>query len=583
MRVSPSTVTCFNLFVLCLLSLHCASAQSASQPSITGISGCNDVGVTTWNCSAGATVTVTGAGFLDDPRAYMSSDDVLLRCIVQHPIQSSSFACYLESVRPPTWPGNVLERSVVYFPTTNVSSPAFYGFAMTHTDMPYLTGVYGCDDSNNAAGTFTRNCQPDSTVLTVVGLHFSVIPTMPATAISVSLGGKRTMAGARVVNDTVMTIALSAFYARVVLPDHYSSQPLPLIVQCGWYSTNSVNVSLVSPIPPPQVTAINNLFNPASGGCQGRNVTTGLAMLGCVPGVSSLLITGHYFYQPMQAFVGGQPCAITTFSSTQMSCTLPVIPNYIPGRLYDLVLNDSVYADDGDVGIVPQAVSFVGGAVLVSALPCAPGCGIAVSAKCQAGQVLTIQGVGFTTDPAAYMTLTNPRSGWSGNCSRLVEVDQYTYACTLPALPADEAAVQPAQMSVALTSQGKTSSPLLVMAYDSATPISISAIQGCGQTVLAGADGSLSISNCYPTDWLTMTGQNFQLGSLGNPPSVNSQAPSLQMAVTLLNSTSLIGFFRGLQTNLPFAQPVLLRPHRRTGLLQPLQRHLHRPPSPSHH
>ena len=550
-----SSVRCL-VVLFSLLVLPSVMAQSSPQPTITSVSGCTDVGVTTWNCTGGSTLTVTGTNFIDDPSAYMSSNDAGLQCWISHPIDvvNNNFTCYLESNRPPTWPGNVLERSVIRFVVANVTSAPFYGFAMTHTDMPVLTGVYGCDDSNNANHDFTQNCVPDMTVLTVTGLHFDVINTVPYTSVMVRIGQRITTAFPQLINDTALTVALSTFYSRILIPDHYAGQPIPLFIQLSWYLTNSVNISFTNPIPPPQVVSLSS-FSAQSGGCQGRNAS-GLGLVGCVPGVSSAVISGHYFYQPMQVFVGGQLCMIRAIASTQITCLLPIIPLYVPGQLYDLVLNDSIYWDDNDVGVVPQAISFVGGAVLASALPCAAGCGIAYSAKCQAGQAITIQGVGFTSDPQAVMSLTNPRSGWSGNCTSLVEVDQYTYACTLPQLTTAEAALQPTAMTFILWSNGLVSTPLSVIAYDSATPIIISAITGCNQSIAVASDGSLSIGGCDPYALLTLTGANFFRGTFNAPPGIWSADMNLQMTVPSMTSTSLVAYFRLYQPRLAFDIPI---------------------------
>ena len=62
------------LVLLCLLP-SLTSAQSTSYlPTITSVSGCTDVGTSTYNCSeTGETLTISGVNFLVNPDAAPSA------------------------------------------------------------------------------------------------------------------------------------------------------------------------------------------------------------------------------------------------------------------------------------------------------------------------------------------------------------------------------------------------------------------------------------------------------------------------------------------------------------------------------
>ena len=553
-------------FLLFLL-LPALFAQTLPQPNITSISGCTDVGNTTWNCTAGSELTVRGQNFREDVWS-VSSSDVLLDCIINEPIDvvNSSLTCWLRSNRPPTWPGNVLEASVLSF-RTGPSTPVFYGFAMSHVYMPVLTGIYGCNDTANNDGTWTRDCQPDSAQLTIVGAHFSVFDTLPYGQVHLLLADSALPTiFINVLNDSALVVDLGEFYARTFVPDHYASQALKVAFQVSWYYTNAVYLSLLAPIPPPAIGSFASATSPADGGCQGPN-PSGPGLVGCVPGISHIGIYGHFFYQPMRVLVGGYPCQILYMDSTQMQVVLPLIPNYVPGFSYDLVLNDSVYWDDDEVGIYPQAFAFEGGAIPTHVLPCIPSCSLQGSgAKCRSGDVLTVKGVGFTSDPAAFMTLSNGQ-GWSANCTTLVEVDADTYACTLPESPG----YQPQRMTITLTTMGVTSTPLPVIPYDLDEPLYITGVEGCGQQVLGGSTFSsnytISLTGCSPGDDLILIGSGFrELPPYGEQPTIlthDNEAVELQMLILSLNYTALHvhlpgGYFKYITYGRPYAFSVIL-------------------------
>ena len=128
-------------------------------------------------------------------------------------------------------------------------------------------------------------------------------------------------------------------------------------------TTNAVQVSFISPVPPPNVTALisESYVTTVSACLSGESSPPSLS--GCVPGESVITIVGDYFYQPINVYIGGKLCepaaGLYVVSPRQIVCVVPLLDYYVPGFYYDLVLNDTVYADNPEVGVLPSAIAFL--------------------------------------------------------------------------------------------------------------------------------------------------------------------------------------------------------------------------------
>ena len=237
--LSPLLFLSLHLLVV-VLSCLCASPVSAQQPVVTSVSGCTDVGSATWNCSnSGVTLTVYGSGFVpDENAAFILVDRKQLSsgCTINQPISSSTnLTCELSSIDRTFVQGGVLEGFEIAFPSLAtppeyyVGTPLFYGVAWVHTPLPTITRISGCDDSNNADGQYTANCNPDYNILTLTGIDFSMfseaVTGVPADRVQTVINGVNVGNTPWVlVNSTTIQIPLQDEYSRILVPDHYTAR-----------------------------------------------------------------------------------------------------------------------------------------------------------------------------------------------------------------------------------------------------------------------------------------------------------------------------------------------------------------------
>jgi len=438
--------------LLAALCLGLPLSLGQSLPVITSVSGCTDVGSTTWNCTSGMTLTVHGTDFVADEGAHLyfpTSAHGETYCWMNHPITASNLTCNIYTEDRTFQVGDFLEPVAVIFPSIKgdnprgfYETPAFAGVAFAHIAFPRIDRISGCDDSNNTDGQYTAHCDPETTTLTLTGSGFSMfteeVSGLPGMLLHTNIGGVGAHIDWEAVSDSTFLVHLATSYTRLMAPDHYTGTPLPLSLSVFDRSTNVVYVGFVTPLPPPRIDAlISTTWLVWQVPCQ---TSINGALGGCTPGVSVITIQGHHFYQPLSVYIGGKLCT-PLFppypTATELYYIVPMLDNYVPGLYYDLVVNDTVYADEPEVGVMKSAIAFLPGPTLSSVVPCIATYqpDIAQFPKCSPGHVLTIVGTGFLpADPTAYMNITGIARPFSGQCSNLQVIDNEHLTCTLPDL-----------------------------------------------------------------------------------------------------------------------------------------------------
>ena len=497
--------------------------QPSPLPVITAVSGCTDVGSVTYNCTSGATLAIHGTDFVDDDNAalvfpYTSGHTV---CWINPQLYATNITCNLFTDDRTFLHGDKLEAVQIGFPSIPVegsiyyySRPLFYGVAFLHVPLPSITSISGCDDSNNTDGQYTASCLPEVATLTLTGIDFSIfdqaVSGMPYDHLVLNIGGRRNTVRWQLFGTTVIEVPLAEMYGRLVVPDHYTGQPLPVSLSTGQLTTNNVFVSFVSPQPPPRVDSMS--------GCQTSTVSP-LSVGGCVPGVSQITLHGHYLYPPISVYVGGKLCTqvATQFTSpTLIVCVVPSIDEYVPGFCYDLYLNDTVYADEPEVGLLPAAVSYVAGPIVSGVVPCIDTLRTNLPypfAKCQPGQLLTIVGVGFQpADPAAYVSISIWYGGSDAQCSNLTVLDNEHIVCLLPDLGPSSRGLTLA--SLTLHTHGNTTQGFQLYVYDVVDPMHVTSLSGCGEQTSEVVGGIPTLASCVPGDTIAIHGSHFPLDTI---------------------------------------------------------------------
>ena len=560
--------------VYCFLAAFCLGlphASSQSLPIITSVSGCTDVGSTTWNCTSGMTLTVHGTDFVADEGAHLyfpTSAHGETYCWMNHPITASNLTCNIYTEDRTFQVGDFLDPVAVIFPSIKgdnsrgfYETPAFAGVAFAPIAFPRLDRISGCDDSNNTDGQYTAHCDPETTTLTLTGSGFSMfkeeVSGLPGMLLDTIIGGVRAHLDGEVVSDSTFLIHLARSYTRLISPDHYTGTPLPLSLSVFDRSTNVVFIGFVTPLPPPRIDAL--LSYPFADAVACQIVTDSGALGGCTPGVSSIVIQGHHFYQPISVYIGGKLCT-PVFppypTATELYYVVPLLDEYVPGLYYDLVINDTVYADEPEVGVVKSAIAFLPGPTLSGVVPCIATYqpDIAQFPKCSPGHVLTIVGTGFLpADPTAYMNITGIARPFSGQCSSLQVIDNEHLTCTLPDLGSVSEWTL-AQMT--LYAHGNTSSPLIVYPYDYSNPITVTKLVGCGGQTSTIINGMPTLLNCDPTDIVEIEGLNIP-GQPNDHIEVYDSSLNLPLSVSYKSSTNINAALPGQSSLLVLCVPTI--------------------------
>ena len=321
--------------------------------------------------------------------------------------------------------------------------------------------------------------------------------------------------------------------------------------------TNAVPISF-TPQPAPLLTSISSSSPPS--------------VSNCLPGRSTITIQRRYFYPPVSLYIGDELCApywgARQKSSTRYTCIVPLIDYYTPGLYYDVVMHDTVYANEPQAGVLSSAVAFVPGPSLSSFVPCINALTMDgyLYANCQPGEQLAMTGTGFLpADPNACITITGSpfRIPCSGQCTSLVVLDDEHLVCTLP----DLGPVAFKEATFTLYANGNKSLPLGLYPYDSDAPIIVTSLTGCGGQSSIVVDGVVTLAGCVPGESYDLYGSDLPVSFFDVPNTVISYYP-LQMNAG--SCTHKSGTLPGWSDKLVWDTPMLWNIRTVVGLSNPL-------------
>ena len=395
--------------------------------------------------------------------------------------------------------------------------------------VPTLLSISGCQGN----GSSTLLCVPDSSVLTIQGSGFVVLREL--SSFTLFIGGQSTnlySSKYQLVNDT-LTLNLGDVYS--FLNVDYEGSPQLLSILCDpvrssghpGFSTNALSISF-APLPSPIVR-----ISASAGGCVGRtgNITQ---YSGCLPGVSTLTLAGHYLssstYALTAAGLGSFLCTLNYASGTAAQIVVPLILQDVPGQLWDLVATNS-----GGSTSLPSAVQFTTAPSAAFVATCSRvGLGSYLP-NCLPGTTVTISGSNFLPD--VQVILTDDLRKLSTTCLTPRVVDKNTVICVLPVFQnATEARLmygRNVRLSLFFPSTTQTTNTLLVyilFAYPD-SPI-LRSITGC-----EASTGPLSLSRCRSGDVVTVQGANL-IGGRNSGVTLVSQSRVVSGSCALLPESS---------------------------------------------
>ena len=547
--LSFATLLC-SLFLLSL----CPATTEAQSSSVThlliaGVSGCTDVGTVTSDCPLQTTVTLhldsrtpapvsssiistilSGPNYVSDQLYSSVSTSDPARLTLTLTIQPTGYRA--------GWTGanNFLNITFFDYATTSYSTP-FAGVSFAYVPPPTLTSITGCATSDTAG---TYGCAPDVDVLTITGsgLSWLSIARNWAAVLADIRSGWRVLV--KLVDDSCLLLSLNQTYTELVFPVHYNGTVLSFgFVSYSYidapddngyfdyYNTNTLSISFI-PLPPPSVTSV------VVSNCNNTATFNLPAYYNCLPGVSVLVLTGHYMYE-LSVLLAGEPCIPTSAVSTRFTCTLPFITAYTPGYNYPL----SVYNAAGN--ITQQATfSFTALPSIATVIPCSDhgGAVLAASPFCQAGSHLTVQGARFPNDPTVRVLLT---TSWTVgsiaspnvSCLSAFVQDSGTVVCTLPTLNASFSSLfvgRPTGIRVLFNSSTWSTNVInRITYYYPDAPIINSVTASTG--VCTATNSLTTLSTCGSDAVITISGQRF----LGDRISITANGPVSNNAYYYIN------------------------------------------------
>ena len=393
-------------------------------------------------------------------------------------------------------------------------SPAFSAQPWSY---PTVSAISGCQVSDSPV--LTTNCVPEQDSLTFTGSGFTKVSPISLRISGVNVTSiTRTVylgltAGAKVVNDSTLTLTLLDGFGFLFLAEHYSSALLTVILSDSemvplWQASPVFITMAFLPLP-----AVTRYLVYGGTATTTGNITT---YSGCIPGQSLLNIQGRYLFD-VRVTVGGYECSTDRAVNpanyalpTQLVCTLDDQDALTPGLAYDIVIS----TDEGNV-VVPQAIAYTSQPTLARILPCwddggfYPNFGFPV-ARCMSGDTLTIVGrrlvrSGLQLTGVSFQTFYAPPT--SLNCSNPQIIDDETMTCvTLPNTEKDYI-MTTSKVVAAWGAYG--SNMLATYPYDFLNSPRILSIQGCGMTTTNSR--ALFLVGCQPGDPLTLTGYNLNV------------------------------------------------------------------------
>ena len=489
--------------------------------SVSSISGCIDSYPIVTNCTFPASISIRTSGI--DTRMDPTSLSLLITS------QQVEIWIWLLSLRSDDMTIVATVTSVPYNPTlfhgranlsvydygTGIRSVPFPGISFAYDGPPTLLTIGGC----RGAGAGTYDCVPASDVVTFTGSGFRWLTNRAY--VSVQIGNNGVYAGQafQVVNDSYALLLLNTTYTYLLLPQHYSGVVLPVSIflpssgsttVLARYYTNALSVSFIT-LPAPIVISIV-----ADATCQNLTLSGGSTFyFTCIPGVSYLVVSGHYLYSDAIT-VGGSPCSKqntrvnggTAANAPLLYCTLPEILDTEPGRSYNVVVSNAAgtYVPDISVAYTAQPS--------ISAItPCEDHALAGLGSWCQPGALLTISGSRLYVDTSVTVLLVSSRPlEINVTCPQPTVVNSSTITCLLPELDSISAAQfygRSVRLLVLFNFSTVVTNTLVRTVYNLPGAPYIASISGCDLSVSAR-----DVSSCHSGGILTLSGHNFSGSSI---------------------------------------------------------------------
>ena len=518
--------------LLCSQPLLCAAQASMHDIVITSITSpnCTADGPYAVDCLLPLTMSVHTAGLPVDPLAgdTYGSYYLLIRyagvlstsCWGKRDLSDPSNSSVVCTLRLPglVLPALGVMLNVSFRDWTSLQeSLPFVGLSLANRGPPLLTSISGCA-SSNGSGTF--GCAPDVDVLQLRGSNMLWFAGVQTDYVFTSIASRLSFMGSvTALNDSYAELLLNVGYSLLLLVPHYNGTVLPLAFNLGYYPlsgdtslvpvlTNSVSISFI-PLPPPIITFVSfsSCAVTVENGTQQFN--------SCLPGVSSVSVTGHYLYGSVSvgnSTLGYFPAQLTFDyqSPLNQQASLPYIAAAEPGVQYDVMVSN-----DAGSTLLPAAFTYTAQPTLAGVDACLDSGSdyYYPPANCPPGATLLLRGFNFIDDPQLTVLLTPVYADGNVSCTNASFLSPLTITCTLPS-PA--LALQPlfyGQQSFVTvlfpSSPLNRSNTLMLAVYVSATAAIVTSVTGCGNS-----SGALSLTECRSLDVLTLAGSNLGNASL---------------------------------------------------------------------
>ena len=472
-------------------------ANNASNPVITGVSGCAvDYNNATYGCLRND-LTITGSGF-PARGVVITVGDVRCGQYGAALTPPDKIVCYYTRQwnGPPT---GQLVPVVIQDLNYGILSAPFYGVSFGELDVPVITAISGCQGS----GLVTTMCSADTDAITLTGVGFDTPNTL---GWSVSFGN----IAKPVWNYYVPTLQTDT---SVVLALNVSSDLVGSLKQAAaglrvnntipvWFSKNDVVISN-----PVYITLAPIYINVTRlDGCETR---TDFLIADCTPGVSVLSVYATNIYPPLSITVGGVACTQVDVLSSFVSCVLGAPESFLPSVAYDVVVVQGL----SEV-VIPAAVQFTARPTIqtISSAVCASDYLSPTSLHaldCTAGDVITLVGSFFSFTPQLQVRMLDDAGTVLALCEDVTLLTSWSLQCTLPVVNGSQAAAVLGRNINVLVYENATSAsnPLATVLYRAPTSVGVSGCSGC-----SGVDSTgRGTSGCVTSDVITVSGQNFVL------------------------------------------------------------------------
>lgn len=528
--IEPTTATsgtmsvCFthgNTASNCLALSYSYAPPNSSPPTVTptagfttnsslavlSVTGCGTVYAngSTSDCSTTSgswrQLTLVGSGFPPASRLYITIGAV--RCTSAYlDTNNTRLTCYIPNEFTALQMNQWLPVTVIDTIALQQGPPA-YLVQFNEPPYPTVTSISGCSGDGINGSLTTSGCHVSSTV-TIVGSGF--VADGPRWAVSVGVAGTalsntRTIISAYVVDANTIELPASLLYTLIGSSVTTVSTTLSVYLLRGSQLVGPIVVTITTP--PLSVNRVS--------GCAAAS-TTNLTVSGCNPGVSVITIQGVSFSSVMTVTVAGQPCVLTSITSTSLQCVLPLPWGVQHGVGYDLYIGNFA----GNVTI-PGAVSYTSNPTIVSVTSpfCPPDFAwtntYPTPLYCTAYSQLTLTGVYFQDLSTLTVNIsTGSTFQPSLTCGNLSYLSSNELTCTLPAPPTTQyAQIRPHYIQIWENATFASNSFPTVLYTNTVQQPNLVSVSGC-----ASVDAATRVaSGCQVGDVITLNGANFVAGS----------------------------------------------------------------------